>query len=161
MTTSNKFHKIPIGGDIGPKLKLLRNGYIRYLLSAGGLVASAAFGKSWHPYVSASVITVCASIMASSIAFPFFQVPNMVSSVYFGDVKPVALSLMDGTGIILTSPIWKVFTGVLLPRFGWSFSWSMVALVVGVCGSLLLKTMPTVLTMQHEQQKQHEQGMEP
>ena len=68
--TSSKFHQTSAHE---PKLALLRNGYIRYLLSAGGLIASAAFGKQWHPYVSASVITFCASVMASSIAFPFFQ----------------------------------------------------------------------------------------
>ena len=156
VTTSHKFHQSPVH-EIQPKLALLRNGYLRYLVSAGGLVASAAFGKQWHPYVSASVITACASVMASSIAFPFFQVPNMVSSVYFGEVKPVALSLIDGTGIILTAPIWRFFTKALLPTFGWSFSWSMVALIVGLCGSVLMKTMPTVLNMQLQQQAEQQQ----
>ena len=75
----------------------------------------------------------------------------MVSSVYFGEVKPVALSLIDGTGVILTAPIWRLFTGMLLPRFGWTFSWSMIALMVGLCGSILMKSMPTVLKMQQEQ----------
>ena len=75
----------------------------------------------------------------------------MVSSVYFGEVKPIALSLIDGTGVILTAPIWRLFTGILLPRFGWTFSWSMVALMVGLCGSILMRSMPTVLEMQQEQ----------
>ena len=81
-------------------------------------------------------------------------VPNMVSSVYFEEVKPVALSLIDGTGVILTAPIWRLFTGLLLPRFGWTFSWSMVALMVGLCGSILMKSMPAVLEMQQEQNRQ-------
>jgi len=162
ISTSRKFHKQPPpskdSDDETPattmmkhKLSLLRNGYTRYLISASGLIAAAAFGKSWHPYVSAGVITTCASIMASSIAFPFFQVPNMVSSIYFGEVKPVALSLIDGTGVFLTAPIWKIFTGMLLPSFGWTFSWSMIAMTVGLCGTLLMKTMPKVLQLQYEQ----------
>ena len=116
----------------------------------GGLVASAAFGKRpWvNPYVCAIIITTFASIMAASIAFPFFQIPNMVSSVYFPEVKPVALSLIDGTGFFLTSPIWKVFTGTLLPNHGWAVSWAIVAALVGVCGSLMMTTIPTILEMQ-------------
>jgi hypothetical protein len=150
VTTSRKFHQ---QSAIEPKLKLLRNGYTRYLFSALGLIASAAFGRQWHPYVSAFVITLCASIMASSIAFPFFQVPNMVSSVYFGEVKPVALSLMDGTGIVMTAPIWKIFNRLLLPNLGWSMSWSAIVAIVGLCGTLLMRTMPGVLELQRKQQE--------
>ena len=150
ITTSRKFH-LP-SATRPQKLALLRNGYVRYLMAASGLIASAAFGKQWHPYVSASIITLSASIMASSIAFPYFQIPNMVSSVYFAPVKPVALSLLDGTGIFLTSPIWKVFTKMLLPTFGWSASWSAVAIIVGLCGTLLMKTVPQVLEKQQQQQ---------
>jgi len=63
----------------------------------------------------------------------------------------VALSLIDGTGVFLTAPIWKIFTGMLLPSFGWTFSWSMIAMTVGLCGTLLMKTMPKVLQLQYEQ----------
>lgn len=150
VTTSRKFHQ---QSAVEPKLRLLKNGYKRYLLSACGLIASAAFGKQWHPYLSASIITLCASIMASSIAFPFFQVPNMVSSVYFGDVKPVALSLIDGTGIVMTAPIWRIFNGLLLPNVGWTLSWSAVATIVCLCGALLMRTMPGVLELQKKQQE--------
>ncbi|CAB9510553.1 expressed unknown protein [Seminavis robusta] len=152
VTTSRKFNQQSVTRE--RKLSLISNGYKRYLFAALGLVASAAFGKQWHPYASASVITLCASIMASSIAFPYFQVPNMVSSVFFAPVKPVALSLIDGTGIFMTSPLWKVFNKVLLPNFGWTGAWSAVAVTVGLCGMLLMKTMPTVLDMQQKQQEE-------
>ena len=158
VTNSKKFHQ---QSAIEPKLRLLRNGYKRYLLSACGLIASAAFGKQWHPYISASIITMCASIMASSISFPFFQVPNMVSSIYFGEVKPVALSLIDGTGVVMTSPIWKVFNRLLLPTLGWSMSWGVVAALVGLCGALLMRTMPGVLELQQKQQQDMSDEVKP
>jgi hypothetical protein len=151
VTTSRKFHSQ--SATRPQKLALLRNGYVKYLGAAMGLVASASFGKHWHPYMSAAIITLSASVMASSIAFPYFQIPNMVSSVYFSPVKPVALSLIDGTGIFLTSPIWKVFTKMLLPTLGWSASWTAVAVIVGLCGTLLIKTIPQVLDKQAEQQE--------
>jgi hypothetical protein len=151
ITTSKKFH---LQSATRPqKLALLRNGYVKYMVAAMGLVTSAAFGKQWHPYVSAAIITLSASVMASSISFPYFQIPNMVSSVYFAPVKPIALSLIDGTGIFLTSPIWKVFTKMLLPTFGWSASWTAVAVIVGLCGTLLMKTVPRILDKQQEQQE--------
>lgn len=150
MATSRKFHQ---QSAIEPKLRLLKNGYKRYILSACGLIASAAFGRHWNPYFSASVITLCASIMASSISFPFFQVPNMVSSIYFGEVKPIALSLIDGTGVVMTSPIWKVFNRLLLPNLGWAMSWGVITALVGLCGTLLMRTMPGVLELQQKQQE--------
>ena len=155
VSSSKKFYQ---QSTVPPKLQILRAGYIRTVASVVGLIAAAAFGKEHrHPYLSAAVITMCASIMASSIAFPFFQMPNMVSSVYFAEVKPVALSLIDGTGFFLTSPIWKIFNGVLLPRYGWSISWSIVAILVSACGALMMATVPTILELQQEQQQMTKQ----
>ena len=149
MTSSKRFYEQT---SVPNKLQLMKRGYINTVLSVIGLVISAAFGKQWPSVVSAGIITLCASIMASSIAFPFFQIPNLVSSVYFLEVKPIALSLIDGTGFFLTSPFWKFFTGTLLPKYGWSFAWSSVALLVSICGTLMMTTIPTILYMQQQKQ---------
>jgi len=151
ISSSKRFYQ---QAEVEPKLRQLKAGYVRTVLGVGGMVAAAAFGKDyWNPYVSAFVITLCASLMASSIAFPFFQIPNLVSSVCFPEVKPVALSLIDGTGFFLTSPIWKIFTGMLLPRFGWSVAWSIVAILVTFCGTLMMTVVPGILETQHQQQQ--------
>lgn len=153
MTSSKAFYQP--SANMTSKLRLLRRGYMRVVTCAGGLVVAAVLGKRpWmNPYVCAVLITTCASIMAASVAFTFFQMPNMVSSVYFPEVKPVALSLIDGTGFFLTSPIWKVYTGTLLPRYGWAISWAVVALLLTGCGSLMMSTIPSVLEMQSSQKK--------
>ena len=85
----------------------------------------------------------------------------MVSSIYFGEVKPVALSLIDGTGVVMTSPIWKVFNRLLLPTLGWSMSWGVVAALVGLCGALLMRTMPGVLELQQKQQQDMSDEVKP
>jgi hypothetical protein len=155
MKSSQTFYQQP---TIPDKLRQLRHGYMATVVSVVGLVVAADFGKdSWHPYVSAAVITLCASIMASSIAFPFFQIPNMAATVYFPQVRSVALSLIDGTGFFLTAPIWKIFTGILLPRYGWSVAWSVIAVLVSICGTLMMNKIPSILYLQQEQQQQQQQ----
>ena len=153
LMTSSKAFYLP-SSTVSSRLQLLRRGYIRVVTCIVGLVVMAMIGKKpWmNPYVCAILITTCASIMASSVAFPFFQMPNMVSSVYFPEVKPVALSLIDGTGFFLTSPIWKIYTGILLPRYGWAISWGIVAVLLTGCGSLMMTTIPDVLQMQSRKQ---------
>lgn len=153
MTSSKTFYQP--SATVQSRLQLLCRGYIRVVMCVCGLVVSAVLGrKPWmNPYVCAILVTACASIMAASVAFSFFQIPNMVSSVYFPEVKPVALSLIDGTGFFLTSPIWKVYTGTLLPRYGWAVSWGIVAVLVAGCGSLMMTTIPNVLEMQTKKQR--------
>jgi hypothetical protein len=119
----------------------LRAGACMFGLS---LLASENLRSILSPPVMATLVVLCSGYMASSAAFPFFQLPNMVSSVAFAENKAVSLAYLDGVGFFLTAPLWALSSRVVT-SMGWSTAWGSLAVVFGLGATLMVKSMEPVL----------------
>ena len=96
------------------------------------------------PYIMAAAISLLSGVAASSISFQFSQFPNLVATNVFPENKAVALSLVDAAGFFVTSQILTVNTRVL-STFGWSASWTFLALFLGAGTTLIMKNLHPIL----------------
>lgn len=124
----------------------LKSWYLRAVSCMLGLafLAGKNIRSSIPPPVMAALVVWCSGNLASSSAFQFFQIPNMVSSVAFSENKALCLSFLDGVGFFLTAPLWTLGSQVAT-SLGWSAAWGSLAVVVGFGGALMVKSMKPVL----------------
>ena len=109
-----------------------------YTISVVSTLALAACGTSLGqaalpPGVNAGIISVLSAIMASQVAFPFYQLPNLVAQTLFREQSAVALSLLDAVAFFTTAQVLGMNRWVL-EAAGWTASWSFLAGVVGAGG---------------------------
>jgi hypothetical protein len=133
---------------------MLRQRYILASLSALVLAACAneqllqdfLQQQQGHPYMIASVIALASGVMASSMGFQFFQIPNIVANTSFREHKAVCISFSDGVGFFMAAPLWAAIGRIVsIPSLGWSAAWAILAAIYAMGGVLMLKALPPVL----------------
>lgn len=122
-------------------------------LAVCGMAKVGAFVSS--PIAMASAVTLFSGIMASTVSFQFYQIPNLVSNTMFSDNFALCLSLIDGLAFFVTAQV-LMANKAILGNFGWSASWTFLAMIFGWGGSIMMKAMPPVLNQ--EQQELHKQA---
>jgi hypothetical protein len=68
------------------------------------LCAAPALRSYLSPYLMATLVALCSGFFASSVAFQFFQIPNLVSSVALAEHKAACLSFWTDWGSFLQHP---------------------------------------------------------
>mmetsp|Transcript_37455 Transcript_37455/g.91059 ORF Transcript_37455/g.91059 Transcript_37455/m.91059 type:complete len:680 (-) Transcript_37455:126-2165(-) len=134
--------------SVKSKMKMIRRNYVASLISVLGL-AGCAVGSMTNAFSGSSIllataITVLSGIMAATVSFQFYQFPNLVSSNVFPENSAVSLSLLDAAGFFFTAQILAA-NSKILGSFGWSASWSFLALIFGLGGTIMSKAIQPVL----------------
>eukprot|EP00980_Cylindrotheca_fusiformis_P021903 scaffold8740_cov113-Cylindrotheca_fusiformis.AAC.11 len=132
--------------SVAGKKKMLNRWYFRAAISLFGLAlcGSNAFRSLSSSSFLAAVAVICGGVCASSLAFPFYQIPNMVSTTVFPENQALSLSYLDGVAFILAAPVWAL-SDRITSSMGWSATWGFVFLVFGICRSLMMGAMEPVL----------------
>jgi len=134
--------------SVNEKMNLIRKSYVASVLSTMGLAAcgvdglSTLLGGGGSAIIAA--ITIFSGIIASSVSFQFYQIPAMVSSTMFPESASVALSLTDAIGFFATSVIMGL-NSIVLGNFGWSASWTFMAVVFTLGGVSMTRALRPVL----------------
>jgi len=141
MLKGNKFNAL--SGARDDQTRMIRGNFRVAALSAVGL---AALGTGVGGIPSAILATAGSALLASCVAFQYFQIPSLVARTAFSRHSSVSLSLMDAVAFFVTAQAMAAHKFVL-NRFGWSASWMFLAGVVGVGGTLMGQAMTKVLAM--------------
>lgn len=100
----------------------------------------------------AAMIALASGIMASSIGFQFFQIPNLVANIAFHDHKAVVISFSDGVGFFFAAPMWAAIGRIVsMPHLGWTVAWAILAAIYALGGVLMVKALPPVLMKEAKQ----------
>jgi MFS family permease len=136
--------------DAPSKSRMLRRAYTVSVVSTIGMALCA---NNWltdllipSKAVLAAVAALLSAIMASSLSVQYYQIPTIISKT-FGENKAVCLSLMDALGFFLSAP-YLAATGQVVGRlgdYGWSAALTMLAVLFGVSGFLMLDILPRAL----------------
>jgi hypothetical protein len=144
--------------SVKDKMKMVKQNYMVSLLSVLGLAVCGLGGVGNilnNSIVVAAGIALFSGIMASTVSFQFYQFPNLVSANIFPDSSAVSLSLMDAAGFFVTAQVLAVNNHVL-GKLGWSASWTFLAMVFALGGTVMSKAIqPVLLTARknHKRQK--------
>ena len=140
--------------SIPEKIQMLRRNYLRAIGSFVGLGLCAALTTTAAAAPGLMAATICAlsCLAACSISFQLSQFPVLVATHMFAKHKAVALSLVDAGGLFVTSQIFAANTKVL-GMYGWSASWSFLALCLAGGASLMMTYMPPVLMTEKRHQR--------
>jgi len=124
--------------------------YRRAAFSAMGLAlcANRAFGAFLGNTFLAVAITVASGIMASSVAYQFYQFPTAFGKS-FDDDRAVCISFLDGIACLVASPIWSIVSRLVasarLGSHGWSLAWLVIASLFGIGGNIMMRTLSSVI----------------
>ena len=125
------------------KKQMLARRYGTASVAALILAASAHHGVV-RPHGVAVIVALASGAMASSLSFQFYQIPNMVASVY-GEHQAICVAFLDGIGYTLAAPIWALVGRIVVdPSLGWSFAWALLAGLFAVGGAGMLYSLPLV-----------------
>lgn len=107
-----------------------------------GLVAT---GSSFlqNNILKAAIVALLSGTMIANVAFQYYQFPAMIAKE-FGKHKAVCISFLDGFGFLLSAPIFATCSK-LVPTTGWSSAWGMLAILFGLAGALMVKSIGPVL----------------
>ena len=126
------------------KREYLKERYVRSVCSTMmlGLLAALYYSTiSCNPMLLTLFAAASSGVLASSIAWPFYQLPSIFSFA-FGNNKAVFLSFVDGMGFLLSSPVWAA-AGWMVQRnlfgCGWAIAWGCLAVLLGMGGVLSMK----------------------
>ena len=134
--------------SVSEKIRFIKRNYLLAFLSTLGLALCATPKLAellGNPTLLAAFATLFAGLVASAIAFPFYQLPTIVSSAIFPNSSAVSLSLLEATAFFSTAPILTA-NSAILGRYGWTASWTFMAIIFGMGGTLMMSAMPSVLT---------------
>lgn len=133
--------------DLAGKKQMLARRYGTASIAALILAASAHHGVV-SPHGLAVIVALASGAMASSLSFQFYQIPNMVASVY-GEYQSVCLAFLDGVGYTMAAPIWALVGRIVAnPTLGWSGAWVLLAGLFAVGGAGMLQSLPLVWNQQ-------------
>jgi hypothetical protein len=76
VTGSKKFSQC---ADLNAKRNFLKKRYLTSIAATLGLVGVAMFGTGWNRFAVTGVIAALSSVLASNIAFQYFQFPSMIA----------------------------------------------------------------------------------
>lgn len=139
-------HKLSQHTHISQKKTLFQRRYMKATAAAVGLTLAAHYGRPGM--IMTGAIALLSSIMASSLAFQYFQFPSMIARM-FGHHKAVCISFIDGFGFLLSAPVFASI-GRLVPTMGWSSAWMLMAGLFAVGGTIMMRNIPHVLEPQVE-----------
>ena len=130
------------------KVRFIKKNYVLAFLSTLGLALCGVREVGQFigsPRVLAGLATLFSGLVASTVAFQFYQLPNLVSSTEWPDHSAVSLSLLDALAFFATAQILNINT-IILGHHGWTASWTFMAMIFGIGGALMMKAIPSVLT---------------
>jgi hypothetical protein len=133
--------------SIQDKMKMVKKNYAISFLSILGLALCGLNGITKvvnNSNIVAAAITLFSGAMASTVSFQFFLFPNMVSANVFPENSAVSLSLIDAAGFFITAQILSVNNRVL-GTLGWSASWTFLAIIFGIGGTVMSNAIKPVL----------------
>ena len=87
--------------------------------------------------VRATLVGLLSAMMASNVAYQFYQFPAMIAQSLFRDHAAVTIGFLDGCGFLLSTPIFAA-TSAIIPKYGWSAAWAMMAGLFAIAGVLML-----------------------
>lgn len=144
--------------SIPQKMKMIRRNYVVSLLSVMGLAAcglSRVTSTISNSSLIVAGVALFSGIMASTVSFQFYQFPNLVSANVFPDNTAVSLSLLDATGFFLTAQVLTA-NNMILKGMGWSASWTFLAMIFGLGGTIMSKGIEPVLVQAEKNQRKLE-----
>merc|ERR1712238_522261 len=105
--------------------------------------------------ILAGIIALLAGSMSFNLSFQVYQIPVMVASTLFEENKAVCLSLLDAFGFFLASPVWAGTSCIIsgLGHNGWMATWTLLATLFAIGGSIMVKVMPKILLKQAEKRR--------
>ena len=132
--------------SVNDKESQLKTWYLQAVASILGFafLAGEQIRSTLSPAVLATLVVLCSGLLSSSAAIPFFQLPNMVSTVVFKENKAICLAFLDGIGFFLTAPLWALSSRIVT-SMGWSAAWGTLALVFALGGTVMVRSMRPVL----------------
>ncbi len=132
--------------SIKGKMQMLKTSYKVAVLSTLGLAVCGIKSVSslFNPKMVMAAITVFSGLIATSVSFQFYNIPNLMSSTIFPDSTSVALSLTDAVGFLMTASVMGI-ASLVLGAFGWSGTWAFMALVFTMGGASMMRAMRPVL----------------
>jgi len=112
------------------------------------LCANRSFGAFLGNTILAIAITLASGIMASSVAYQFYQFP-VAFGRSFDDDRAVCISFLDGIACLVASPIWSIVSRLVasarLGSHGWSLAWLVIASLFGIGGNVMMRTLSSVI----------------
>lgn len=145
VTGSKKFSALQ-GSPDAQKQFLARRYRKSFAATLGLALAASPIGSSLlqgRSLLSAAVIALLSGTMIANVAFQYYQFPAMIAKE-FGRHKAVCISFLDGFGFLLSAPIFATCSK-LVPTRGWSSAWAMLAVLFGLAGALMVKSITPVL----------------
>ena len=151
LTGSSIFNNIK---TIKGKMQMLKNTYKVAVLSTLGLAVCGIQSVSsvLNPKMIMAAITLFSGLIATSVSFQFYNIPNLMSSTIFPESTSVALSLTDAVGFLVTSCVMGV-ASLVLGSFGWSGTWAFMALIFTMGGASMMRAMRPVLHESFKKQR--------
>ena len=144
VTGSKKFSALQ--GNPEAQKSFLAKRYKKSFAATLGLTFVASrFGASLlsNNILAAAVVAILSGTMIANVAFQYYQFPAMIATK-FGKHKAVCISFLDGFGFLLSAPIFATCSK-LVPAAGWSSAWGMLAVLFGLAGALMVKSIGPVL----------------
>jgi hypothetical protein len=136
--------------SVPEKMSMLKKNYKLSFVSTLGLAVCGLTKVGVlvaNPIAMATAITLLSGVMASTVSFQFYQIPNLVSTTVFSKHFALCLSLIDGLAFFVTAQV-LMANKAILGNFGWSASWTFLAMIFGFGGSIMMKAMPPVLNQE-------------
>jgi len=153
LSNTRKFYDKP---DIKSKTRFLGRKYFGAFLSVLGLAlcGNQNIVNTFIPSkkILAGIIALLAGSMSYNLSFQVYQIPPMVASTLFEENKAVCLSLLDAFGFFLASPVWAGTSCLIsgMGHNGWMATWTLLATLFAIGGSIMVKVMPKILLKQAE-----------
>lgn len=132
--------------SIEGKMKMLKTTYQIAVLSTLGLAACGmqSVASMFNPKSLMAAITLFSGLIATSVSFQFYNIPNLMSSTIFPKSTSVALSLTDAVGFLVTAGVMGVGS-LVLGAFGWSATWAFMALIFTMGSASMMRAMHPIL----------------
>eukprot|EP00539_Tryblionella_compressa_P004229 CAMPEP_0178741162 /NCGR_PEP_ID=MMETSP0744-20121128/4980_1 /TAXON_ID=913974 /ORGANISM="Nitzschia punctata, Strain CCMP561" /LENGTH=617 /DNA_ID=CAMNT_0020393991 /DNA_START=144 /DNA_END=1997 /DNA_ORIENTATION=+ len=147
LVQGNIFSKLE---SIKEKMSMVKKNYVASMLSILGL-AFCGLNVVTKFVTNSNIVAACialfSGIMASTVSFQFYQFPNLVSANVFPENSAVSLSLLDAAGFFVTAQVLAANNHVL-GKLGWSASWTFLAMIFGIGGTIMSRAIQPVLVQQ-------------
>jgi len=144
VTGSKKFSALQ-GNPEGQKQFLAKRYWKSFAATLGLTLVASPFGSSLfkNNILTAAIVALLSGTMIANVAFQYYQFPALIAKE-FGKHKAVCISFLDGFGFLLSAPIFATCSK-LVPSSGWSSAWGMLAVLFGLAGALMVKSIGPVL----------------
>jgi Major Facilitator Superfamily len=153
--TYTHLHTVP------DKRRFFRNRYLGNVLALCGMAGMAYVVQTYldaNPYAMAGAVFFFSSAMASTMSFEFFQMPIIIAQKYESE-KAVCISFLDGFGFLFSIPVFSAL-GVVVPKYGWSVAWLLVAAMSLIGGIVFVHNIGPILMTHADEHLSDENDLE-